>query len=135
MIILNSKKTKAGLYEIGTFSKKIGLSIDTLRYYEKEKLIVPKRNEINRRVYDDNDVLWIEFIKRLKQTGMSLKKIQEYAVLRYQGDQTIEARLELLNNQHELLIQQKAEIDQNLDFLMSKMAIYKKMIDEMENQN
>nr|WP_321386499.1 MerR family transcriptional regulator [uncultured Enterococcus sp.] len=128
MCILNNKKEE--VYEIGTFSKKVGLSIDTLRYYEKEKLIIPKRNEINRRVYDDKDVHWIEFIKRLKQTGMPIKKMKDYAVLRYQGEHTVAARFDLLNTQHELLIQRREEINQNLDFLMDKMTIYQQMIDD-----
>ncbi|WP_086349077.1 MerR family transcriptional regulator [Candidatus Enterococcus clewellii] len=118
---------------IGVFSKKVSLSIDTLRYYEKEGLIIPKRNAINRRVYDENDVAWIEFIKRLKQIGMPIKKIQEYAALRYQGDKTVADRLELLNDQYELLMRRREELDQNMDFLMGKMTIYKKML-EPENK-
>ncbi|EAH3797633.1 MerR family transcriptional regulator, partial [Listeria monocytogenes] len=51
-------------YTIGAFSKEVELSIDTLRYYEKEKLILPKRNEINRRIYDSSDISWINFIKK-----------------------------------------------------------------------
>ena len=115
-------------YTIGAFSKKVDLSIDTLRYYEKEKLILPKRNEINRRVYDEGDLVWIEFIKKLKQTGMPIKDIKKYATLRYQGDQTIEERIELLYGQHKILLEQKSEIEQHLGFLMDKIAVYNEML-------
>lgn len=115
-------------YSIGEFSRKINLSIDTLRYYEKEKLILPKRNEINRRVYDESDITWIEFIKRLKQTGMPIKNIQQYAHLRYQGDETIEIRMELLYKQYEILQNQKKEIEEHIEFLVRKIDIYKEMI-------
>ncbi|OAU50022.1 MerR family transcriptional regulator, partial [Lacticaseibacillus rhamnosus] len=57
-------------YPIGKFSKMVSLSIDTLRYYEKEHLIIPDRDQNNRRTYSDADQRWIAFIKRLKATGM-----------------------------------------------------------------
>lgn len=115
-------------YTIGTFSAKVGLSIDTLRYYEKENLILPKRNEINRRIYDDSDITWINFIKKLKQTGMPIKDIQQYAKLRYQGDQTIEQRMDLLYNQYDILVKQKEEIEQYTQFLLKKIDVYKEML-------
>lgn len=115
-------------YRIGEFSKKMNLSIDTLRYYEKEQLIFPKRNKNNRRVYDESDVAWLEFIKRLKQTGMSIKDIQQYAYLRYQGDETIETRMQLLERQYEILEAQKKEVDKHMQFLDQKMMIYKEML-------
>ena len=52
------------------------LGIHTLRYYEQEGLIAPKRNSSNRRCYSDKDFAWIEFIKRLKDMGMPVKEIK-----------------------------------------------------------
>ncbi|MBU9790372.1 MerR family transcriptional regulator [Lentilactobacillus sp. G22-6] len=52
-------------YGIGKFSRIVNISVDTLRYYEKEGLIVPKRDNVNRRQYTDHDVKWIDFIKSL----------------------------------------------------------------------
>ncbi|HAK9948051.1 TPA: MerR family transcriptional regulator, partial [Listeria monocytogenes] len=98
-------------YTIGAFSREVELSIDTLRYYEKEKLILPKRNEINRRIYDSSDITWINFIKKLKQTGMPIKDIKEYAKLRYLGDQTIEQRMTLLYKQYDVLVEKREEIE------------------------
>ncbi len=51
-----------------------GISIHTLRYYEKEKLIIPKRKINGRRLYTDEDMVWVEIVKRLKDTGMSIKR-------------------------------------------------------------
>ena len=90
-------------YSIGQFSKVCGLSIDTLRYYEKEKIIFSNRTSNNRRYYTDQDVAWIQFVLRLKQTGMSIKKMQLYAQLRYAGDETIPARTKLLFDQLAIL--------------------------------
>lgn len=83
-------------YSIGEFSKLTGLSIHTLRYYEYEQLIVPMRNKNNIRRYSDKDIAWIDFIKRLKDTGMPIKKIKEYAKLRLKGDITLSKRMEML---------------------------------------
>ena len=83
-------------YPIGEFSKLTGLSIHTLRYYEHEGLIAPERNSSNRRCYSDKDLTWIEFIKRLKDTGMPIKEIKHYAELRAAGDSTLSDRMEML---------------------------------------
>ncbi|EOH4977763.1 MerR family transcriptional regulator [Listeria innocua] len=119
-------------YTIGAFSKEVGLSIDTLRYYEKEKLILPRRNEINRRIYDSSDITWINFIKKLKQTGMPIKDIKEYAKLRYLGDQTIEQRMTLLYKQYDILVEKREEIELYTQFLLNKIDIYKEMLSERD---
>ncbi|MFK4565464.1 MerR family transcriptional regulator [Enterococcus sp. UD-01] len=120
-------------YTIGAFSTEVGLSIDTLRYYEKEKLILPKRNEINRRIYDTSDITWINFIKKLKQTGMPIKDIKQYAKLRYLGDQTIEKRMDLLYKQYDVLVEQREEIDQYTQFLLKKIDTYREMLNERDS--
>ena len=51
-------------YSISQFSNISHLSIDTLRFYEKEKLIIVKRDSSGRRQYTDEDVQWIMFIRR-----------------------------------------------------------------------
>ncbi|EHO3277328.1 TPA: MerR family transcriptional regulator [Listeria innocua] len=119
-------------YTIGAFSKEVGLSIDTLRYYEKEKLILPKRNEINRRIYDSSDITWINFIKKLKQTGMPIKNIKKYAKLRYLGNQTIEQRMTLLYRQYDILVEKREEIELYTQFLLNKIDIYKEMLSERD---
>lgn len=111
-------------YSIGEFAKIIGLSIPTLRYYEKELLIYSHRDKNNRRYYDDSDIAWAQFIIRLKQTGMSIKNMQEYASLRYKGDSTIPQRLRLLFLQLDELHRQQKEITQHIDFLEKKIKTY-----------
>ena len=111
-------------YSIGEFAEKTGLSIPTLRYYEKEKLIYSHREENNRRYYDDSDIAWTQFIIRLKKTGMSIKNMQEYADLRYKGDSTIPQRLRLLFFQLDELHKQQTEINQHIDFLEKKIKTY-----------
>ncbi len=47
-------------YKIGKFAQLVNISIDTLRYYEKMQLIIPKRDKNNLRIYDYRDVEWID---------------------------------------------------------------------------
>ncbi len=110
-------------YSIGEFSKLTNLGIHTLRYYEHENLITPKRNSSNRRCYSDKDLAWIEFIKRLKDTGMPIKEIQRYAELRAEGDLTLNERMEMLtvhreslNEQIKVLQEHMAKLDDKIDF-------------------
>lgn len=119
-------------YSIGQFSELSGFSIDTLRYYEKQKLLFPKRDENNRRVYSEKDVAWINFISRLKKTGMSIREMQKYAKLRYAGDQTIPERLVLLFNQLDNLHEEKKKIEDNIEFVEQKIKTYLKTIGDLK---
>lgn len=110
-------------YSIGEFSRLTNLGIHTLRYYEHENLITPKRNSSNRRCYSDKDLAWVEFIKRLKDTGMAIKEIQRYAKLRVEGDLTLNERMEMLtvhreslNEQIKVLQEHMAKLDDKIDF-------------------
>ena len=110
-------------YSISEFSRLTNLGIHTLRYYEHENLITPKRNSSNRRCYSDKDLAWIEFIKRLKDTRMPIKDIQRYAELRAEGDLTLNERMEMLtvhreslNEQIKVLQEHMAKLDDKIDF-------------------
>ena len=119
-------------YSIGQFSKLSGFSIDTLRYYEKQRLLFPNRDENNRRIYTEKDVAWISFISRLKKTGMSIKEMQKYTKLRYEGDQTISDRLVLLFKQLDNLHEQEKKIDDNIKFVEQKIKTYLKTIGDLK---
>lgn len=83
-------------YSIGEFSELTGLSPHALRYYEKEGLLTAARNRGGQRVYLEADLKWIEFIKKLKATGMPIKQIKIYADLRARGNETLASRLGML---------------------------------------
>ena len=119
-------------YSIGQFAELSGFSIDTLRYYEKQRLLFPSRDKNNRRFYTEKDVAWISFISRLKKTGMSIKEMQKYAKLRYAGDQTIPERLVLLFNQLDNLHEEEKKINDNIAFVEQKIKTYLKTIGDLK---
>lgn len=66
-------------YSIGEFANIIGVTTSTLRYYEKEGLLTPHRNENNNiREYTDHDIGWMRFLLHLKDSGMSIAELKQY---------------------------------------------------------
>ena len=116
-------------YSIGEFSKATGLGIHTLRYYEHENLIIPLRNSSNRRRYSEKDIAWIAFIKRLKATGMPIKEIKKYAVLRAKGDVTLSERMEMLMQHRQSLDERIRQLQEHEAMLDEKIAFYRQEIE------
>lgn len=121
-------------YSIGEFSKLTGLSIHTLRYYEYEQLIVPMRNKNNIRRYSDKDIAWIDFIKRLKDTGMPIKKIKEYAKLRSKGDITLSKRMEMLIQHYGFSEKQISILQEHKEKLDQKIKYYQVQINLLDSE-
>ena len=118
-------------YSIGEFSKLTRLGIHTLRYYEHENLITPGRNSSNRRCYTDKDLAWIDFIKRLKDTGMPIKEIQHYAELRANGEATLSVRMEMLISHRKALNEQINQLKEHMGKLDEKIEFYQREIDNI----
>ena len=85
--------------------RKNNMSTDTLRYYERIGLLPPvPRNAAGIRNYDEYFVNFINFIKKLKASGMSLEHIIDYIRLAEMGDATIQERKKLLAEARETLL-------------------------------
>ncbi|MGG0380445.1 MerR family transcriptional regulator [Priestia megaterium] len=111
-------------YSIGEFSKIVGLSGHTLRFYEKEGLIKVNRDENNVRIYSDENKLWIESLLHLKNTGMSLKDMKRFAMWGHMGDKTMEERLDLLRNHRKKVMEDLEKLRQSLEHLDKKIDFY-----------
>jgi len=76
---------------IGKVAKSAGLGIETVRFYEREGLITPlARTESNYRLYADDGIVRLRFIKRAKTLGFTLREIKELLFLRADPDATKE---------------------------------------------
>ena len=90
---------------IREIAAKTNMSTDTLRYYERIGLLPPvPRNAAGIRNYDEYFVNFINFIKKLKASGMSLEHIIDYIRLAEMGDATIQERKNLLAEARETLL-------------------------------
>ena len=121
-------------YSIGEFSKLTNLGIHTLRYNEHEHLITPGRNSSNRRCYTDKDLAWIDFIKRLKDTGMPIKEIQHYAELRAKGEPTLSERMEMLISHRKALNEQINQLQEHMGKLDEKIDFYRHEIESIAKE-
>ena len=122
----NNKK----LYSMKETSIKTGLSYDTLKYYCNEGLIPNvKRNKSNYRVFDDNDINWINNLSCLKKCGMSIIEMKEYLKLCLKGISSIPDRQIMLDKKLEELELKKKEIQDSIDFVNWKQNFYKEVLD------
>ena len=111
--------------KIAEVSERHGLSLDTLRYYERIGLIPPvNRSESGIRDYREIDERRVEFIKCMRSAGLPIEVLIEYVGLVQLGDQTIEARKEILKEQRVLLAARMQEMQKTLDILDHKIEVY-----------
>lgn len=122
-------------YSIGEFAKLIGFTPHTLRYYEKEGLLAAARNRGGQRVYLEADRRWVEFIKRLKETGMPIKEIKSYAEFRAKGDKTLKPRLQMLQNHRRHILDEIAKWKEHLKNMDKKIEYYMKEISREASDN
>ncbi|MDL4813353.1 MerR family transcriptional regulator [Actinomadura opuntiae] len=112
---------------IGQVAERTGLSVHTLRFYEKEGLFaMPVRRVGGQRVYGETELEWLHLCTRLRASGMPLDMIREYAALVRQGTSTVEARLSLLRDHRKRVTDQIEELNHCLDLISHKVAIYEK---------
>lgn len=103
-----------------------GVSGHTLRYYERAGLIRSvARNAGNQRRYSTADIGWLQFLLRLRETGMPIAQMREYAELRAAGESTMEARLALLEAHRIGLHEQIALLRSHESALEAKIEIYR----------
>ncbi len=69
--------------QIGTVGKRVGLSVDAIRFYERNALLPPPpRTQGGFRQYSENDVETLNFIGRVQNLGFTLKEVRELLELR-----------------------------------------------------
>ncbi|WP_196000384.1 MerR family transcriptional regulator [Clostridium sp. 1001271B_151109_B4] len=110
---------------IAEVSKKYDVSADTLRYYERVGMIPPvTRTASGIRDYQESDLGWVSLAKCMRSAGLPVEAMIEYVRLYQEGDSTIPARLQLLLEQRQSLLEQKKKIDETLDRLNYKISVY-----------
>ncbi|VWB31252.1 MerR family transcriptional regulator [Burkholderia lata] len=130
-----SKPSAAGPLTIGQVAEMTGLSTHTLRYYEQVGLLrAISRTAAGHRLYAPSDLDWLDFVMRLKATGMPIAQMQAFAVLRAQGESTFGARRSLLVTHRDAVRAHIAELQASLDVISDKIAYYEARERESERQ-
>jgi DNA-binding transcriptional MerR regulator len=125
---MHIQKDKLTIREV---AKTTGLTPHTLRYYERIGLIHPIGREGNsRRHYTKDDVGWIDFLLKLRATGMSIRDMQRYAELQRQGDDTLPERVEMLKSLRDHVETHIEEMNEHLKLIRYKIGHYQKVVEE-----
>lgn len=116
---------------IGEVSRRTGLSIDTLRFYEKIGLIQPPaRDDAGRRDYDPEVLGWIGFLEQLNATGMKQADRVRYARLRQQGPATASDRRAMLEVHRDDIRRRLLQLQETLALMDRKIVAYRAMEQE-----
>ena len=110
-------------------SEKYHITQDTLPYYERVGMI-PKvtRTPSGIRNYQPEDLGWVDLALCMRNAGLPVEVMIEYVKLCQQGDDTIPARLQLLLDQRETLLEQREQIDTTLERLNYKISRYEEAV-------
>lgn len=112
-------------YTIGEMAKLLDVAPSALRYYDKEGLLpFMERTENGIRIFKDSDYEILKIIHCLKSTGMQIKEIKEFINLVLQGDESIDARLELFRKRKFELEKQMADLQETMDTVNYKCWYY-----------
>lgn len=113
------------MYSMKETCEKTNLTYQTLKYYCNEGLIPNvKRDKNNYRIFDDNDIGWINSLSCLKDCGMSIAEMKEYLNLCLQGEVSIPERKVILARKKEELKRKMQEIQKSLDYIEWKENFY-----------
>ena len=116
---------------ISDAARATGVSAHTLRYYERAGLLDPvDRAASGHRRYAEEDIARIQFLTKLRSTGMPIRQIREYAELMRAGDDTHEARLPLLESHREAARAHLDETARNLELIDYKIDYYRERLAE-----
>lgn len=111
-------------------AKVSGLSVHTLRYYERIGLIDPVPRQDNRhRQYRDEELRWIEFLLKLRATGMPIRQMLRYAELRRRGNdfESVFERKAMLEQHTRALEMQLDELQKTVAVMCRKIEMYNEM--------
>lgn len=114
--------------KISEVTRIMGISSDTLRYYEKEGLITNVQRINGIRNYSEYDLKRIEFVKCLRHAGVSIQSLRIYLSLVDQGDETAQKRKEILIEQRDRILDESLKLKEVLDLMNSKIRNYDEVL-------
>jgi DNA-binding transcriptional MerR regulator len=108
-----------------------GLTADTLRYYERDGLMLRSvpRTASGHRVYAEQDLGWIRLITKLRSTGMPIRDVRRYADLVRAGNGNEQERLDLLRDHRQVVLARLAEVQDHLGAIDYKIGLYEATLD------
>ncbi|MFJ1599776.1 MerR family transcriptional regulator [Streptomyces sp. NPDC088261] len=112
-------------YTISQVAAFTGLTAHTLRWYERIGLMPHvDRSNTGQRRFSNQDLDWLEFVTKLRLTGMPVADMVRYAELIRVGEETFEERQELLERTRRDVIDRISELQDTVAVLDHKISFY-----------
>ena len=109
---------------IRSLSERTGVSAHTLRYYERAGLMLPvARDQSGRRVYSEEHVRWVLFLRRLRAGGMGIAPLREYAELTQRDSDDARRRRTILLSRH------RDEVRDRIRMLSDHLAVLDRKVE------
>ena len=120
------------ILSIGQVAERTGLSVHTLRFYEREGILAnPVRRGVGgNRVYTEQDIEWLSLCMVLRASGMPLQAVRRYTELVREGAGNEEERLALLRRHREYLNAQLGKLNECMDLINYKVGVYEDLLDQ-----
>lgn len=117
------------LYSMKEVCQRTGLNYETLKFYCNQGLVPNvKRDGGNRRVFDEQDLAWLEGLGCLRRCGLSIKEMQHYVQLCLQGEASIPERKIILAERRQALVEEMARLQSAMEYLDGKQAFYDEVL-------
>ena len=121
------------MYSMKQACQKTGLTYDTLKFYCNEGLVPNvKRAANNYRIFDDDDLAWINSLSCLKNCGMSIQDMKDFLELCLAGESTIPKRMEILNDKLVAIQSEIKRLRGSIDYIKRKQNFYQNVLDGKE---
>lgn len=117
-------------YTIKQVAEKLGVTVSTLRYYDKEGLLpFIDKKENGTRIFKDEDFEGLAIISCMKSSGVPIKDIKKYMDLCAEGDSTLEERMQIFLERKEFVEKQIEELNNVMKTIEHKIWYYETAIE------
>ena len=119
------------MYTMMQVCRELDITYQTLKFYCNQGLIPNvKRDNNNRRVFDEKNVKWIKDLTCLKKCGMSIQEMKEYLALCLQGKSSIISRKEMLRKKQDALRTTIKELEDSVAYIDWKQNFYDEVLSD-----
>lgn len=116
-------------YTVKQIAEMMNMTEHTIRFYTDKKLLPCKRDNNNRRVFDEESINWLKGIQCLRGCGVSIEDIKVYSDLCLSDDENaLQARYEFMCRQRDLAHQRLEEAKALVEYMDHKVQHYEDII-------
>ena len=118
------------MYTMMQVCRETDMTYQALKFYCNQGLVPNvKRDQNNRRVFDEYDIKWIKDLMCLKRCGMSIQEMKEYLALCLEGPSTIPQRKVLLEKKQQALRESIRELEDSVAYIDWKQNFYDEVLE------